>query len=240
MIQVDEATKGTVLSAFYWGYGISQVGTLLPERHHAQPEDAVHLCSRQDLLDTNRPVGAGCAGWPVYLWCASVTWLSASLPKLFLAAELRIWEADFTQQPWPWCAHAQLSATALLLPRQPISSMLMRPLPSVQLQICNCCAGCRCLAPVQPPSADDTHCPAPRLVSMTACCRLQIPGGSAAQRYGGRLMLMVSFALWSTASLLTPGSARNTAAIACARVLVGVAQGFLIPSVHTVLSQVSD
>ena len=49
---------------------------------------------------------------------------------------------------------------------------------------------------------------------------------------------MVSFALWSTASLLTPGSARNTAAIACARVLVGVAQGFLIPSVHTVLSQV--
>eukprot|EP00891_Asterochloris_glomerata_P006525 jgi/Astpho2/6525/fgenesh1_pm.00099_%23_3_t len=65
----------------------------------------------------------------------------------------------------------------------------------------------------------------------------QIPGGSAAQRYGGRLMLMVSFALWSTASLLTPGSARNTAAIACARVLVGVAQGFLIPSVHTVLSQ---
>ncbi len=157
-----------------------------------------------------------------------------------LAAELRIWEADFTQQPWHWCAHAQLSATALLLPRQPISSMLMRPLPSVQLQICNCCAGCRCLAPVQPPSADDTHCPAPRLVSMTACCRLQIPGGSAAQRYGGRLMLMVSFALWSTASLLTPGSARNTAAIACARVLVGVAQGFLIPSVHTVLSQVSD
>ena len=50
---------------------------------------------------------------------------------------------------------------------------------------------------------------------------------------------MVSFALWSTASLLTPGSARNTAAIACARVLVGVAQGVLIPSVHTVLSQVS-
>ena len=27
--QVDEATKGTVLSAFYWGYGISQVGTQL-------------------------------------------------------------------------------------------------------------------------------------------------------------------------------------------------------------------
>lgn len=24
--QVDEATKGTVLSAFYWGYGVAQVG----------------------------------------------------------------------------------------------------------------------------------------------------------------------------------------------------------------------
>ena len=32
-MQVDEATKGTVLSAFYWGYGISQVSFLLPERH---------------------------------------------------------------------------------------------------------------------------------------------------------------------------------------------------------------
>ena len=52
-------------------------------------------------------------------------------------------------------------------------------------------------------------------------------------------MLMVSFGLWSTASLLTPGSASSNSAIMVARVAVGVAQGFLIPSVHTVLSQVS-
>ena len=51
-------------------------------------------------------------------------------------------------------------------------------------------------------------------------------------------MLMVSFGLWSTASILTPGSASSNSAIILARVAVGVAQGFLIPSVHTVLSQV--
>ncbi|DBB12112.1 hypothetical protein WJX82_001890 [Trebouxia sp. C0006] len=65
----------------------------------------------------------------------------------------------------------------------------------------------------------------------------QVPGGWAAQRWGGRRMLMVSFGLWSTASMLTPGSAASNSAIILARVAVGVAQGFLIPSVHTVLSQ---
>lgn len=70
-------------------------------------------------------------------------------------------------------------------------------------------------------------------------CFVQIPGGWAAQRWGGRRMLMVSFSLWSTASLLTPATAASTSAIMLARVAVGIAQGFLIPSVHTVLSQVT-
>ncbi|KAL3151824.1 hypothetical protein ABBQ38_012791 [Trebouxia sp. C0009 RCD-2024] len=65
----------------------------------------------------------------------------------------------------------------------------------------------------------------------------QVPGGWAAQRWGGQRMLMVSFGLWSTASMLTPGSASSQSAILLARVAVGIAQGFLIPSVHTVLSQ---
>ncbi|KAI8475257.1 MAG: major facilitator superfamily domain-containing protein [Monoraphidium minutum] len=66
----------------------------------------------------------------------------------------------------------------------------------------------------------------------------QIPGGWAAQVYGGRIMLALSFALWSLASLLTPGSAEGgVGGIVAARVCVGVAQGALIPSVHTVLSQ---
>jgi MFS family permease len=67
----------------------------------------------------------------------------------------------------------------------------------------------------------------------------QIPGGWAAQIYGGRVMLIISFALWSLASLLTPGAAPAgaTGGIVAVRVAVGVAQGFLIPSIHTVLSQ---
>jgi hypothetical protein len=50
-------------------------------------------------------------------------------------------------------------------------------------------------------------------------------------------MLTLSFLLWSTASLLTPTTAQNSRAITAARVLVGVAQGFIIPSIHTMLSQ---
>ncbi len=61
----------------------------------------------------------------------------------------------------------------------------------------------------------------------------QLPGGWAAQRYGGSHMLTTSFLLWSLASILTPGSAKNTRAIIIARVLVGIAQGFLIPAIHT-------
>lgn len=51
-------------------------------------------------------------------------------------------------------------------------------------------------------------------------------------------MLIICFALWSLASIMTPSDASNTLAIITMRVCVGVAQGFLIPSVHTVLSQV--
>ncbi|KXZ44588.1 hypothetical protein GPECTOR_65g206 [Gonium pectorale] len=65
----------------------------------------------------------------------------------------------------------------------------------------------------------------------------QIPGGWAAQQYGGRIMLLLCFASWSLVSILTPTNARHTLAIIFARVCIGVAQGFLIPAVHTVLSQ---
>ena len=51
-------------------------------------------------------------------------------------------------------------------------------------------------------------------------------------------MLIISFALWSTVSMLTPTDASHVGIIIFARVCIGVAQGFLIPSVHTVLSQV--
>lgn len=70
----------------------------------------------------------------------------------------------------------------------------------------------------------------------------QVPGGWAAQRYGGDLMLTLSFLLWSTASILTPftlsggGGDSTNHMVLIARVCIGVAQGFLIPAVHTVLS----
>ncbi|PRW51088.1 putative anion transporter 5 [Chlorella sorokiniana] len=64
----------------------------------------------------------------------------------------------------------------------------------------------------------------------------QVPGGWAAQRYGGERVLSWSFALWSAVVLLTPGSAGNTKLMAAVRVGVGFAQGFVIPAVHTVLA----
>lgn len=65
----------------------------------------------------------------------------------------------------------------------------------------------------------------------------QVPGGWAAQLYGGRVMLMICFAAWSVISLLTPTNGAHTLPIIVARVCIGVSQGFLIPAIHTVLSQ---
>lgn len=69
---------------------------------------------------------------------------------------------------------------------------------------------------------------------------MQVPGGWAAQRWGGRTTLALSFILWSTASLMTPVNSQRSAPVAVARVLVGVSQGLLIPSIHTVLASVRD
>ncbi|KAF6258996.1 major facilitator superfamily domain-containing protein [Scenedesmus sp. NREL 46B-D3] len=63
------------------------------------------------------------------------------------------------------------------------------------------------------------------------------PGGWAAQLYGGRRTLAISFLAWSLACLLTPGDASSVTLTVLARVCVGLAQGGLIPSVHTVLSK---
>lgn len=68
----------------------------------------------------------------------------------------------------------------------------------------------------------------------------QVPGGWAAQRWGGQKTLALSFGLWSTASILTSTDARKINPIVFARIMVGVAQGLVIPSIHTVLSQVGD
>lgn len=64
----------------------------------------------------------------------------------------------------------------------------------------------------------------------------QVPGGIAAQRYGGDLVLTFCFLSWSLASLMTPGDARRTFLLIFWRFVLGVSQGFLIPAVHTVVS----
>lgn len=65
----------------------------------------------------------------------------------------------------------------------------------------------------------------------------QVPGGWAAQKLGGRRVLLFSFVLWSLTCALLPLDPNRAMLIVMARLLVGVAQGFIFPSIHTVLAQ---
>ncbi|GAB4858160.1 Probable anion transporter 5 [Ancistrocladus abbreviatus] len=65
----------------------------------------------------------------------------------------------------------------------------------------------------------------------------QVPGGWAAQKIGGRRVLLLSFVLWSLTSALVPLDPNRVLVLVIARLLVGVAQGFIFPSIHTVLAQ---
>ncbi|GAV57305.1 MFS_1 domain-containing protein [Cephalotus follicularis] len=65
----------------------------------------------------------------------------------------------------------------------------------------------------------------------------QVPGGWAAQRIGGRKVLLLSFVLWSSTCFLVPIDPNGVMMLVLARLLVGVAQGFIFPSIHTVLAQ---
>ncbi|KAF8370264.1 hypothetical protein HHK36_031700 [Tetracentron sinense] len=65
----------------------------------------------------------------------------------------------------------------------------------------------------------------------------QVPGGWAAQRIGGRRVLLLSFVLWSLTCALVPLDPNQVMMLVLARFLVGVAQGFIFPSIHTVLAQ---
>lgn len=65
----------------------------------------------------------------------------------------------------------------------------------------------------------------------------QVPGGWAAQKIGGRRILLCSFILWSLTCAFVPLDPNRVAVLVIARLLVGVAQGFIFPSIHTVLAQ---
>lgn len=65
----------------------------------------------------------------------------------------------------------------------------------------------------------------------------QVPGGWAAQLFGGRRVLYFSFVLWSVTCALVPLDPNRVHLLVIARLLIGVAQGFIFPSIHTVLAQ---
>lgn len=65
----------------------------------------------------------------------------------------------------------------------------------------------------------------------------QVPGGWAAQKIGGRRVLLLSFLLWSLTCAFVPLDPNRIGLLVLARLLVGVAQGFIFPSIHTVLAQ---
>ncbi|KAJ7538317.1 hypothetical protein O6H91_11G043300 [Diphasiastrum complanatum] len=65
----------------------------------------------------------------------------------------------------------------------------------------------------------------------------QVPGGWFAQKVGGRIVLLISFILWSITCALTPIEADKVGGLIWARLIVGVAQGCIFPSIHTVLAQ---
>lgn len=65
----------------------------------------------------------------------------------------------------------------------------------------------------------------------------QIPGGWAAQKIGGRRVLLLSFVLWSSTCALVPLDPKRITILVIARLLVGISQGFIFPSIHNVLAQ---
>ncbi|KAK3412853.1 hypothetical protein EUGRSUZ_I01531 [Eucalyptus grandis] len=65
----------------------------------------------------------------------------------------------------------------------------------------------------------------------------QVPGGWAAQKIGGRRILLLSFVLWSLTCAFVPLDPNRVVTLVVARLLVGVAQGFIFPSIHTVLAE---
>ncbi|KAG6417058.1 hypothetical protein SASPL_119208 [Salvia splendens] len=65
----------------------------------------------------------------------------------------------------------------------------------------------------------------------------QIPGGWVAQKVGGRRVLLFSFLLWSLTCAFVTLDPNRVVILVVARLLVGVAQGFIFPSIHTVLAQ---
>ncbi|XP_052747652.1 putative inorganic phosphate cotransporter isoform X2 [Galleria mellonella] len=68
---------------------------------------------------------------------------------------------------------------------------------------------------------------------------LQIPGGEIAGRFGGKVVIVLCIAINSFITLLLPTSAYygDWKALRACRILLGLFQGFLYPSVHNLISK---
>merc|ERR1711938_232892 len=65
---------------------------------------------------------------------------------------------------------------------------------------------------------------------------LQIPAGWAAARFGPRVMLTAGFLGWAGVTALLPLILGLPSLLFVGRILVGAAQGLVIPSIHTTLA----
>ncbi|CAI5948117.1 unnamed protein product [Closterium sp. NIES-64] len=93
------------------------------------------------------------------------------------------------------------------------------------------------------PSSPSSLLPTPPSPPSYFLISFQVPGSSAAQRYGGRRVITVAFLAWTALSLLTPSNPTSSSltspslfALLLIRFLVGATQGFIFPSIHTVLA----
>jgi len=64
----------------------------------------------------------------------------------------------------------------------------------------------------------------------------QIPGGAAAARFGGLKMLSAACIVWSSSSSIMPFALESLRLTCAVRMITGLAQGLVIPAVHTILA----
>lgn len=66
----------------------------------------------------------------------------------------------------------------------------------------------------------------------------QVPAGQLAEKYGAKILLLISLTLCTIFTLITPVAAGWGWEFMCAaRIVQGLAQGFIYPSVHTMLAR---
>mmetsp|Transcript_18270 Transcript_18270/g.46409 ORF Transcript_18270/g.46409 Transcript_18270/m.46409 type:complete len:649 (-) Transcript_18270:188-2134(-) len=64
----------------------------------------------------------------------------------------------------------------------------------------------------------------------------QIPGGWAAQRFGGKIVMLLAVALWSLFTVLTPPVSPILPLLIFVRILLGLGEGVSFPAVHQLIA----